>query len=94
MVKELKQGILFTLVTMGLLGGVYNVLLWGVGRTLFPFADGREPHSPRRRHGGGLPADRAEVHAARVLPARGRRAWTTTPRPPAAPTTGRRTRIT
>ena len=36
MVKELKQGILFTLVTMVLLGGVYNVLLVGIGRVVFP----------------------------------------------------------
>jgi len=35
MVKELKQALLFTLVTMVLLGGGYHVLLWGVGRTLF-----------------------------------------------------------
>jgi K+-transporting ATPase ATPase C chain len=36
MVKELKQGILFTLVTMVLLGGGYNVALWGIGRVVFP----------------------------------------------------------
>jgi K+-transporting ATPase ATPase C chain len=36
MVKELRQGVLFTLVTLVLLGGVYNVLLWGVGRVAFP----------------------------------------------------------
>ena len=36
MVKELKQGILFTLVTMVLLGGGYNVLVWGIGRVVFP----------------------------------------------------------
>jgi K+-transporting ATPase ATPase C chain len=36
MVKELKQGILFTLVTMALLGGGYNVVLWAVGQALFP----------------------------------------------------------
>jgi K+-transporting ATPase ATPase C chain len=35
MVKELKQGLLFTLVTMVLLGGAYHALLWGIGRTLF-----------------------------------------------------------
>lgn len=33
--KELKQALLFTLVTMVLLGGAYHVLLWGIGRTLF-----------------------------------------------------------
>jgi K+-transporting ATPase ATPase C chain len=36
MVKELKQGLLFTLVSMALLGGVYHLLLWGVGRVAFP----------------------------------------------------------
>jgi K+-transporting ATPase ATPase C chain len=36
MFKELKQGLLFTLVTMVLLGGGYNVALWGIGRVLFP----------------------------------------------------------
>jgi K+-transporting ATPase ATPase C chain len=36
MFKELKQGISFTLVTMVLLGGGYHVVLWGVGRVLFP----------------------------------------------------------
>ena len=36
MLKELKQGILFTIVTMVLLGGVYHVLLWGIGTVVFP----------------------------------------------------------
>jgi K+-transporting ATPase ATPase C chain len=36
MLKELKQGLFFTLATIVLLGGVYNVLLWGVGRVVFP----------------------------------------------------------
>jgi potassium-transporting ATPase KdpC subunit len=35
MAKELKQAILFTLVTMVLLGGGYNMLLWGIGRVAF-----------------------------------------------------------
>jgi potassium-transporting ATPase KdpC subunit len=35
MVKELKQALLFTLVTMVLLGGAYHVFLWGIGRTIF-----------------------------------------------------------
>ena len=41
-----------------------------------------------------LAADRPEVHEAPSTSSRGRRAWTTTPRPPAGPTTGRRTPIT
>ena len=36
MFKEIKQGILFTLVTMVLLGGGYHGLLWGIGRVAFP----------------------------------------------------------
>jgi K+-transporting ATPase ATPase C chain len=35
MFKEIKQGILFTVVTMMLLGGVYHVVLWGVGSAVF-----------------------------------------------------------
>jgi K+-transporting ATPase ATPase C chain len=35
MFNEIKQGILFTVVTMTLLGGVYNVFLWGVGQVMF-----------------------------------------------------------
>jgi K+-transporting ATPase ATPase C chain len=33
---ELKRALLFTLVTIVLLGGGYNALLWGVGRVAFP----------------------------------------------------------
>lgn len=36
MVKELKQAILFTLVTMVLLGGGYHAALWAIGRVAFP----------------------------------------------------------
>lgn len=36
MFKEIKQGVLFTLVTMVLLGGVYHVVLWGIGGAVFP----------------------------------------------------------
>ena len=36
MFTEIKRGILFTLVTMVLLGGGYNVFLWAVGRVAFP----------------------------------------------------------
>ena len=69
MIKEIKQGILFTLVTMVLLGGGYHALLWGIGRVAFPGAGRRQPDSPRRRHDRRLAADRAEVHAAGILPA-------------------------
>jgi potassium-transporting ATPase KdpC subunit len=36
MLKELKRGILFTVVTMVLLGGGYHVVLWGIGSAFFP----------------------------------------------------------
>jgi len=36
MFTELKRGILFTLVTMVLIGGAYHVVLWGIGRVVFP----------------------------------------------------------
>jgi K+-transporting ATPase ATPase C chain len=35
MITEIRRGILFTLVTMVLLGGGYNVLIWGIGRAAF-----------------------------------------------------------
>lgn len=36
MLKEIRQGALFTLVTMVLLGGVYHGVVWGIGRVAFP----------------------------------------------------------
>jgi K+-transporting ATPase ATPase C chain len=36
MLKAIKQGALFTVVTMVLLGGAYHVVLWGIGAVLFP----------------------------------------------------------
>jgi len=36
MFKELRHAILFTLVTMVLLGGGYHLVLWGIGRVFFP----------------------------------------------------------
>jgi K+-transporting ATPase ATPase C chain len=35
MLKEFKQGIRFTIVTMVLLGGAYHVVFWAIGQTLF-----------------------------------------------------------
>jgi K+-transporting ATPase ATPase C chain len=35
MFKEVKQGILFTIVTMVLLGGAYHVAIWAIGRAVF-----------------------------------------------------------
>lgn len=36
MITEIKRGILFTIVTMVLLGGGYHAVLWGIGRMAFP----------------------------------------------------------
>ena len=36
MLKELKQAVLFTVIGMLLFGGGYHVLLWGIGRGVFP----------------------------------------------------------
>lgn len=36
MVKEIRQGVLFTLVTMVLLGGGYHFVLWAIGQVAFP----------------------------------------------------------
>ena len=36
MVKEIRQAVRFTIVTMALLGGGYHVVLWAVGRMAFP----------------------------------------------------------
>jgi K+-transporting ATPase ATPase C chain len=35
MFKEIKRGILFTVVTMVLFGGVYHLVVWGIGRAVF-----------------------------------------------------------
>jgi potassium-transporting ATPase KdpC subunit len=36
MMREIKQAILFTLVTMVLIGGAYHALVWAIGRVAFP----------------------------------------------------------
>jgi K+-transporting ATPase ATPase C chain len=36
MLKQLKQGLLFTLATMLLFGGGYHVVLWAIGKAAFP----------------------------------------------------------
>jgi len=36
MFREIKQGLLFTIVMMVMLGGVYHVVLWGIGQVAFP----------------------------------------------------------
>lgn len=36
MISELKRGTLYTIVTMVLFGGVYHLLIWGIGQAAFP----------------------------------------------------------
>jgi K+-transporting ATPase ATPase C chain len=36
MLREIKQGVLFTIVTMVIFGGGYNIVVWGIGRAAFP----------------------------------------------------------
>jgi K+-transporting ATPase ATPase C chain len=36
MLGEIRKGILFTAVTMALLGGGYHLVLWAIGRAVFP----------------------------------------------------------
>jgi K+-transporting ATPase ATPase C chain len=36
MKNEIKRGLLFAIVTMVLFGGVYHLLMWGIGRVAFP----------------------------------------------------------
>jgi len=36
MLSDLKRGALYTVVTMMLFGGAYHLVVWGIGRTVFP----------------------------------------------------------
>jgi K+-transporting ATPase ATPase C chain len=36
MVKELKHAVMFTVITLPLLGGAYHGVIWAIGRTVFP----------------------------------------------------------
>ncbi len=94
MFKEIKQGVLFTLVTMVLLGGVYNVLLVGIGSVVFPAqAEG----SLVRRADGTVIGSRLigqKFSQARILPAAAVGGGLQRRLDRAAATTGRRTRIT
>jgi K+-transporting ATPase ATPase C chain len=51
MLTELKRGVLFTIVTMVLFGGVYHVGLWVVGQVAFP---AQAQGSVIRRHDGSV----------------------------------------
>ena len=45
MVRELRTGALFTLVSMALLGGVYQGIVWAIGQVAFPGTGRRQPDS-------------------------------------------------
>jgi K+-transporting ATPase ATPase C chain len=36
MLSDIKRGVRYTIVTMALFGGGYHLLMWGIGRTIFP----------------------------------------------------------
>jgi K+-transporting ATPase ATPase C chain len=36
MLTEIKRGVLYTIATMVLFAGVYHLLMWGIGRAVFP----------------------------------------------------------
>jgi K+-transporting ATPase ATPase C chain len=36
MLTDIKRGVLYTIVTMVLFAGVYHLLMWGIGRLVFP----------------------------------------------------------
>jgi len=55
MVTEIKRGILFTAVSMVLIGGVYNLGLWAIGQAVFPL---QVEGSVIRRHDGSLVGSR------------------------------------
>jgi len=90
---EVRRGVLFTVVTMILLGSATTFVLWGIGRVLFPAqAEG----SLLRRGDGSVIGSRlvAQGFTRPSTSTRGPRPWTTTRPRPAAATTARRTRIT
>ena len=62
MIREIRQGILFTVVTMVLLGGVYHAVLWGIGRALFPEFRAADPSL------GAKPVVRAHASEQRTVP--------------------------
>ncbi len=83
------RGVRFTLVTMCCSAAATTLVVWGIGADGVPAA---------RREGSLIRGPTAPIVGSRLIAqkftrptstsSRGRRAWTTTPRPPAAPTTG------
>jgi K+-transporting ATPase ATPase C chain len=62
MIREIRQGILFGLVAMALFGGIYPLVLWGIGAAVFrPQAEG----SLLRRADGTLVGSRLIVQGFR-----------------------------
>jgi K+-transporting ATPase ATPase C chain len=73
MLKEIRQGVRFTIVTMVLLGGVYHALIWGIGRVAFP----------RQAEGSLLRRDDGRVVGSRLIAQRFERPEYFHPRPSA-----------
>ncbi len=73
MLKEIREGVRFTVVTMVLLGGGYHVAALGRRPAALPGPGRRQPGPPRRRDDRRLAAHRAEVRAGRSTSIRGRR---------------------
>ncbi len=94
MFKEIKEGFLFTLVTLVLFGVVYPLLVWGVGQVLF--SRKAEGSFIRKADGtiAGLGARGAGLHPPRVLSRAGPPVSTTTPPRPEERTTVHRIPIT
>jgi K+-transporting ATPase ATPase C chain len=87
MLKELRQGLLFTLATMILFGGVYHAALRGIGHVAFP----------EQAEGSLIQRTDGTIVGSRLIAQRferGRLRPATTRRRPAAATTGRRILIT
>ena len=90
---EIKRGILFTIVTMALFGGVYPLFMWGIGRVAFP----RQAEGSLLRRADGTVLGSSSSPRSSSGPStssRGPPPWTTTRRRREAATTGRRTPIT
>ena len=68
MANELRRAVLFTVVSMALVGA-YHVVLWGVGRTRVPRTGRGQPVAASGRDSRRLGADRPEIHDGGVLSA-------------------------
>ena len=68
MVNEIRRAVMFTVVTMVLLGGGYNVVVWAHRPGGVSAAGRGQPHPPPGRLDRRFAPDRAEVQSAGILP--------------------------